>query len=679
MQKTGIVILAAVLLLQGCDFFIVPDRPAGKSSLTIRMGNNGPDARSVTPISIMGSLEYLITATKGKESVTITIAPGETTGTMTVSPGVWDIIAEAYLPSGPVHVGTGSIQATAISRQTTSVDIPMKFDNTDITLITAVGSDNVSYPPKLVNGTTTSYEVSVPPTLTNVTIAAVPAVADADVSYSLPGGVVSSFPGSLTVTVDAALNYRTEYTVTVMLLPTAASWSELVSAIASAPSGNTTIYIIGSFDTDTAVSGITIPTGKTITLLAAGGNQTITRGASFTADPLFTVGTGGTLILGEASDDNLVLDGNNVTAHAAMVKVNANGTLDMRGSSKITRNINDQTSGDANGGGVYVSGTGSSLVMSDYAEISYNKATAHNPSTAYFTHGGGVYVSGTFTMNDNAKISDNIAANTADSKNNSDTCGGGVYVSGTFTMNDNAKISDNNTESITSSHTFGGGVYLFSGTFTMNDNAEISDNTATTITTADGTDVTSFLFLARGGGVHASGTFTMNKNAKISGNTAKGTNSPTSSGNNILSASEGGGVYVSGTFTMNDNAEISSNTADGVYRSHGGGVYKDSGTFIMNGSVKISSNTANNSNNRAQGGGVFVNSGTFIMNAGTISGGSDTDTNSLAGTGTKEGISLYKSNGSTTTAVYGDTASTPIISGTQTSILFTDNSITGHM
>jgi hypothetical protein len=104
--------------------------------------------------------------------------------------------------------------------------------------------------------------------------------------------------------------------------------------------------------------------------------------------------------------------------------------------------------------------------MNNNATVSYKAST----STTIYTHdtyGGGVVTSGTFTMNDNASVSGNIADSTSSSFGTS--YGGGVYVlSGTFTMHNYSSISGNTATAshyIYSTNSYGGGVYVASGTF----------------------------------------------------------------------------------------------------------------------------------------------------------------------------------------------------------------------
>ncbi|GHV25191.1 hypothetical protein AGMMS4952_02340 [Spirochaetia bacterium] len=214
-----------------------------------------------------------------------------------------------------------------------------------------------------------------------------------------------------------------------------------------------------------------------------------------------------------------------------------------------------------------------------------------------------------------------------------------VKSGGTLELKDGAKISNNEGSNA------GGGVYVDGGTFTM-EGGEISENRAT------------YDRSSTGGGVRVgSGTFTM-KGGKISRNMG----------------CIGGGVYVyGGTFTMEDG-EISGNTAVASGYIYGGGVSVYGGTFTMKGG-EISGNTV--FSDYSYGGGVSVyGSGTFTMEGGTVYGSDGgAKANKLQGDGgLKRGVSLYKD--STATAEYGDNSA--IITGTQSSALYTDYTLTGR-
>jgi hypothetical protein len=231
------------------------------------------------------------------------------------------------------------------------------------------------------------------------------------------------------------------------------------------------------------------------------------------------------------------------------------------GGADVTMENLTLTGGTGDGGGVYVTGNGSTFTMSG-GTISGNQAT----------NGGGVYVTGngsTFTMS-GGTISNNQATN-----------GGGVYVtdnSGTFMMS-GGTISDNQA-------TNGGGVYLDIANMSMT-GGKISTNNAT----------------SNGGGVYVYGT---SKVFTFSGGVIGG--EAAGEGN---TAATGGGVYTGDKHDANQywprlvmpkgsTGKIRFNTATG----NGGGVYmarsprSDDGNGINGG--EISDNEAQN------GGGIYA-------------------------------------------------------------------------
>jgi uncharacterized repeat protein (TIGR02543 family) len=225
--------------------------------------------------------------------------------------------------------------------------------------------------------------------------------------------------------------------------------------------------------------------GKNVSITLNGGDAE--RAVSLSSsDPLFTIGSGVTLTLG----NNVSLQGrdNNTTP---LILVSAGGALVMGSGSKISGNNNIATAG----GGVSVAGT---FTMNG-GEISGNEAP----------DGSGVNVAsnGTFTMTGGV-----ISGNEASS-------GGGVNVAsnGTFTMTGGAV--NNNTAF------YGGGVYT-SGAWTMS-NGIVNGNTATD-----------------GGGVYVAGTFTMSGGGTIGGNTASSYGGGVNvSGGTFIKESGGGTIY----------------------------------------------------------------------------------------------------------------------------------------
>ena len=206
-------------------------------------------------------------------------------------------------------------------------------------------------------------------------------------------------------------------------------------------------------------------TGSVTTLMVRGG----AAGAKLenTDGRVFTIGTGGTLTLGE----NITLTGINDNDTGGAVYITDGGNVTMESGSEITRSTASL------GGGVYVS-TGGTFTMESGSEITGSTASL----------GGGVYVdsNGEFTMEGGT-----IGGTEANSANEADL-GGGVFVSskGTFNMSGTATIKGNN------SSTHGGGVYFTGdGTFTVSGRPDITENilddsSTNNVTLADGKVIT---------------------------------------------------------------------------------------------------------------------------------------------------------------------------------------------
>ena len=358
---------------------------------------------------------------------------------------------------------------------------------------------------------------------------------------------------------------------------------------------------------------------KIVDIVLNGGSaeRTVTLGSS---GSLFIVNNGVTLALGP----NVTLQGRSNTA--ALLRVNAGGTLTMDAGAKI--NGNEHSSGD--GGGVYV----------------YYGTFTMNAGTISGNNSSGVYVdsSGTFTKEsggtiygvnaDSALRNNGYAAYVSSGpKIRNTTAGIGVTlnsgVSGLAGGWETALPSDYSfAQSLTwlSANAEEGGAY----TITLSANETIAPQTLSysgkniTITLkGDSTEraislnVPGSLFTVESGvtlmlgnrvtlqgrsgntaslvQVNNGATLMMNSGSKISGNQN--------------TSSSGGGVSVSsgGTFTMS-GGEISGNTA-----SSGSGVYvSGGGAFLMSGGT-LSGNTA-----AYNGGGASIY-GTFTMSGGAIS------------------------------------------------------------
>ena len=237
------------------------------------------------------------------------------------------------------------------------------------------------------------------------------------------------------------------------------------------------------------------------------------------------------------------------------------------------------------GGGVYVTGAGSTFRMYTGALI------AHNFTNGPGRNGGGVRIADNaqFTMNGGIIEHNTIAGSTAATYRSR---GAGVFVAhnSTFAMNGG---SINNNTSTTGS---GGGVYVFASTFTMGTGATISGNSSA----------------RSGGGVYLGGSSTFTMNGGVIGGPLDAV-LPTE-GNNAAAPGTsvgGGGVAVrtGSTFTMHAGT-ISRNTSGSL----GGGVfvYHAGTTFNMTGG-SIERNIAN-----TNAGGVLVNAQQSITNPATF-------------------------------------------------------------
>jgi uncharacterized repeat protein (TIGR02543 family) len=273
-------------------------------------------------------------------------------------------------------------------------------------------------------------------------------------------------------------------------------------------------------------------------------------------------------------DNNITLKGRSDN-NTPLVEVNGiNSRLTLKAGAAITGNTNNQTSSDAEGGGVYVSNNGT-FTMSG-GTVSGN--TAHSNTDG--SHGGGVYVdTGTFTMSGGT-----ITGNTA-SVNNDDgfATGGGVYVDdGTFTMS-GGTISGNTAHSDAFGNGDGGGVYVW-GTFTMY-GGTISGNIASG--TGGGVLVNMGPTILAGGTVSGNSASIAGGGLSIVGGTVA-MSGGTISGN---TASMGGGVVV-----IAGNPELG--IYGGSFSKTGGTIYGDTDTNPTNG------NATDNTATSLDGGGI---------------------------------------------------------------------------
>lgn len=322
-------------------------------------------------------------------------------------------------------------------------------------------------------------------------------------------------------------------------------------------------------------------------------------GGIFLSGPLTM--TGGTI------SDN-VAEGMGFGAYGGGVYVYA---LTMMGG---TISDNNAASSAAEGGGVYVTGTG--ICNVENATISGNTATG----AGRYAEGGGIYrYDGVCTI-DNSKILDNTA------KGNTYVYGGGVRAS-TVAM-DNVML-DGNTATSATTTALGGGVYGTAGVTITG--GIVNNNTAKGYTNV------------YGGGIHAVGPLTIEETfihnnhvegtegamgggvyVNVAGNCAVTMNDSSLSGN---TATTGGGINVAGSNNIPcqlslENVTISGNTAS----TAGGGIY-------MNGNacnLRMTGGTIGGSaaNTASTGGGVYMSGGNLSMNNGTVS---NNKANSLGG------------------------------------------------
>ncbi|GHV96629.1 hypothetical protein AGMMS50293_29490 [Spirochaetia bacterium] len=231
MKKAVVILIAAVLAISGCDFFMGPDTPVGKGNLTITLGDRA--SRAALSSEITNTFSYTFTFTgPGDQTFTRELEPGVPSLNETVALGQWSIKAEAYNSAG-ILAGTGSVNYTVIAGVNT-VLVPMTLsdgynaDNeiTGFSFATpaAVGT---------INGTAISVTVPYGTDVTNLT----PTVIHNGASVSPASGETQDFTGPVTYTVTAALGSTQEYTVTVTVAPSFTSIADVTTYLNSTSGG----------------------------------------------------------------------------------------------------------------------------------------------------------------------------------------------------------------------------------------------------------------------------------------------------------------------------------------------------------------------------------------------------------------------------------------------------------
>jgi sugar lactone lactonase YvrE len=110
----------------------------GESMVTITLpGAERSASRSAVSGATIAQLEFSLTLTRGSTVKTAVAPPGKPTVTVPLAAGEWQAAAEAYLPAGHVHVGTGSATVKVGPGQPNKVIITMVFDNTMPAAVTA--------------------------------------------------------------------------------------------------------------------------------------------------------------------------------------------------------------------------------------------------------------------------------------------------------------------------------------------------------------------------------------------------------------------------------------------------------------------------------------------------------------------------------------------------------------
>lgn len=382
---------------------------------------------------------------------------------------------------------------------------------------------------------------------------------------------------------------------------TVVTYDELVDAIrAVQPMVPVTIVIGADL---TLNEGVTIESGKDITLVDDGAEKTISAAKP---SPMFTIHSGGKLTLSSSNSGSLLIDGQQQSSQMSSTGriIHCNGTFVLGGAI-----LGNAVSIGNYSGVVYISGTGSLFEMLGGEirenEISGGGLTTYN-ATVYATAGANVRISGGKITNNKAEdvrsqgyttagilarskdgpvtiemtggeISNNVSRGDGDG-------GGGVWLCAdtwvygyqknpvTMTMSGDAKIIQN-----TASYG-GGGVFVYgNATFTMYA-GEISGNT---VTNGMGGGVATYDYLKSTGQdddyieiweqfVHTG--FVMH-GGRITGNTADRADS----GFGGNDGGCGGGVYVASNNVELRGGEIIGNTAS----RQGGGVYVGSTPYTL--------------------------------------------------------------------------------------------------
>ncbi len=460
----------------------------------------------------------------------------------------------------------------------------------------------------------------------------------------------------------------------------------------------------GIIDHNNATNGGGLYTAASITL---GANLVITNNTATSGGAVYATASGNTLTIsgitiGGSGNANTALNGGGIyLAAAAKLALNNNAAIA----------YNTATAG---GGGVYIAAANSSITGT--GSIDHNGAvngagvcTLANltlPSTIAITNntttgnGGGVYASGTSTT---LTIQGTIGGSAT--TGNSAAKGGGVYLaSGAKLTLTSATLSYNNATAD------GGGLYMetSASSITNGSTGSVTNNTsgddgagiwtAAALTVTNSLNITANTATGNGGGIYASGssaTVTL-QSTTLTGNEAGNgggialasaaklvLSSGTVSGNNATA--DGGGIYAeSTTSTITGTGSVTNNTSGGngagiwtaaelivtsslsitgnTATGNGGGIYASGSSAaitlkdVLNGnkatngggivladnaSLTMDGGTISNNIATADGGGIYAKTGALELNSGSISNnyaGSDTITSASSTGGNGGGI-----------------------------------------
>ncbi|MCB1096453.1 MAG: Ig-like domain repeat protein, partial [Verrucomicrobiae bacterium] len=227
--------------------------------------------------------------------------------------------------------------------------------------------------------------------------------------------------------------------------------------------------------------------------------------------------------------------------------------------------LRDLTIQNGNAAGAVDGGAGVLSVSSGAVTISNSILTGNNSNSngANLAGGGAIRINGSGMVSiANSTILENSADDAAD---NGGGGGGGIFNNGGVVVLSRSTVRANSASADMGAGLGGGGVFNNSGTVTID---------KSTVTANDAGKV-------GGGGVRNASTLIVT-NSTISGNGVGG-----------VGTDEGGGIYNSGTVTVT-NATITGNAASFQGTSAGGGIFNDGGSVTLHNSI-VAGNASSNS------------------------------------------------------------------------------------